>query len=298
MSQLRLVPRHDHKIRDAYDDFILSREAKLLSPKTITWYERTVGLFVEHLTENGLSEPENINPLHVRSFLTHHKERGLADASIHGFARVAKAFLKFLESEGYVERAPEFDMLRVTKEQKKILSPDDIKRLLIATRHGRNHVRDKALVLFLLDTGVRRSELSKLEWGDVNLKTGLVRIRAKNTKRRNFRTVMAGAQTRRVLLRHRRAVDHDVHDSVFGLRGDGIRQVLRRLEERTGVHATPHMFRHTAATLSLRNGMDIVSLQLMLGHSSLEVTRQYLQYTDEDLTEQHRKAGPVDRLLG
>jgi integrase len=235
--------------------------------------------------------------MHVRACLTAQKELGVADASVHGFARGVKAMLRFFDDEGYIDKAPKFAMPKVSKERPKVLSPDDVKRLLLACRHGRNTERDKALVLVLLDTGVRRSELVNIRWGDVDLKSGTIRVRGKSAKARNFRTVIVSANTRRALLKFRRTVEHDVGDSLFGLTGTGARQVLRRLEERTGIHATPHDFRRTFTTLCLRDGMDVLTLQGLMGHVTLEMTRQYIRLVDEDLQRAHRKHGPVDRWL-
>ncbi len=81
MSHLRLIPKNVHLIRDAYDDFLLSREAALLSPRTIEFYERTTGDFVSWLEENRIEEPVSRD---VRAYLTHCKDRGLSDSSVHG----------------------------------------------------------------------------------------------------------------------------------------------------------------------------------------------------------------------
>lgn len=75
MSHLSLNPRSDHKIQDAYDDFIISREPKLLSPKTIKWYQRTAGQLVEWLLEKGVEDPAHVRSKHSRQHLAHHKSR-------------------------------------------------------------------------------------------------------------------------------------------------------------------------------------------------------------------------------
>ncbi|MDX1600999.1 MAG: phage integrase N-terminal SAM-like domain-containing protein, partial [Anaerolineales bacterium] len=109
MSHLSLNPRSDQLIQDAYDDFILSREAKLLSPKTIKWYEQTAGRFVEWLQDHDVQDPAHVRAKHVREFLAHHKGRGLADATVHGMARGAKALLRFFEQEGYINAVAEWE---------------------------------------------------------------------------------------------------------------------------------------------------------------------------------------------
>ncbi|GAB4405088.1 MAG: hypothetical protein Kow00123_17150 [Anaerolineales bacterium] len=78
----------------------------------------------------------------------------------------------------------------------------------------------------------------------------------------------------------------------------GLRQILRRRAERAGVPApSPHDFRRAFALAALRNGVDLISLQRLLGHADLTVIRRYLAQTDGDLQAAHAKASPVDRML-
>jgi len=72
---------------------------------------------------------------------------------------------------------------------------------------------------------------------------------------------------------------------------------MMRLSEKAKIHITPHALRRTFATLSIRAGMDVFQLQILLGHSSLEMTRRYVSLVDEDLIRTHQAHGPVDNLL-
>ena len=77
---------------------------------------------------------------------------------------------------------------------------------------------------------------------------------------------------------------------------DGLVQVFNRLKKRTGIYVTPHVLRRTFVVLSLRNGIDVLHLQALLGHTSLDMVLHYAQMVDEDLLQAHRKASPVDNL--
>jgi hypothetical protein len=75
--------------------------------------------------------------------------------------------------------------------------------------------------------------------------------------------------------------------------------ILGRLEERTGIHCNPHLFRHTSAIEHLRGGMSVVELQKMLGHKDLETTRNYLTaLKDEDVEVQAMRSSPVEYWVG
>ncbi len=179
----------------------------------------------------------------------------------------------------------------------------DVKALLDACLSG----RDKAIVLFLLDTGLRASEFVALNLGDVDMASGAVMVR--QGKGGKDRQVYLGAKTRQTLQRHlRRRRDAEPMGASSPLwaslttgnrlRRAGLRQVLRRLGERSGVeHCHPHTFRRTFALWSLRAGMDIYSLQRLMGHSDLTMLRRYLALVEQDLQNAHRKHGPVDSNL-
>ena len=96
MCSLHLVPKENHRILESYQDFILSRQAALLSPSTIEFYERTVGELISFLSERGIYEPEGITSGLVRCYFSSVAERGVASATVHAHARGTRAFLRFL----------------------------------------------------------------------------------------------------------------------------------------------------------------------------------------------------------
>jgi site-specific recombinase XerD len=109
--------------------------------------------------------------------------------------------------------------------------------------------------------------------------------------------------TRRALLRYRRTISHEDHAPVFQtqtgtrFKPSGFRQVIRRISEKSGIPFSAHDLRRTFATLSLKAGMNVLHLQSLLGHTSLEMTRRYVQMVKDDLSEAHRTYGPVDTFM-
>ncbi len=128
-------------------------------------------------------------------------------------------------------------------------------------------------------------------------------MNVRKTKNKKARSVFIGIKTRRALLRYRRTISHEDNDPLFQtysgtrLKPSGLRQVLRRIGEKSGIKFSAHDLRRTFATLSLRAGMNVLHLQSLLGHSSLEMTRRYVEMVREDLSEAHKEHGPIDHFL-
>ena len=294
MHSVHLVPRKDPLIQEAYQDFILSRRAALLSEATIDFYDYTAGKFVRKLE---ISVPGEINSRLIREYLIQVRKRGVSSSTIHAHARGIRAFVRFLHAEEYVEKQIQITMPRVEVKPIRVLSEEELDRVLKACHRP----RDKALILFMVDTGLRRSEVLYLTWLDVDIASGVVNVR--RTKNKKPRSVFIGAKTRRALMKYRRTVSHDDTDPLFQslqgrrFRPSGFRQVFRRISKRAGIKFSAHDLRRTFATLSLRNGMNPLHVQSMLGHSSLEMTRRYIQLVRDDLMKAHSEHGPIDGYI-
>jgi integrase len=161
--------------------------------------------------------------------------------------------------------------------------------------------RDRAFILLMIDSGLRLSEVIALNWGDVDVNTGIIKV--VSGKGRKARIVLIGFNARRALLRYQGEVtlgdDQPVFQSESGRRFtvSGMRSWVLRLGNRAGIKLSPHALRRTFATLALKAGMNVFQLQGLLGHSSLEMTRRYVAMLDEDLVDAHKKHGPIDHLL-
>ncbi len=286
-----------YALHDAFTDFILSRQAMLCSPRTLAWYSFTLGKVMQWLVDNGVTSPQEITARHVRAYLSDLAGRGLQDSTINNHARAVRTLLRFFHSENYITTAVVFKLPPIAEKRLPCLTAEDVKKLIDACRTP----RDRALVLLMVDTGLRRAELCALNWEDVDISSGLVRVvRGKGGK---ARSVVVGVATRRALLAYRRTVAAESAKPLFqtddGSRFtfNGLRSLLLRLGQRAGVQVSPHALRRTFATMSLRAGMNLLHLQGLLGHSTIEMTRRYVQMLDDDLVVAHREHGPIDNFL-
>jgi integrase/recombinase XerD len=271
------------------EEFLLDRRARGLAARTVEWY----GEQLAHAPFGSMA----IRPKDVREFLVEYA-RDHNPGGVHGFYRALRAMLNWYHGEyggeNPIERVPP------PKVPRQILDPvevADVQALLATCRKTFYGYRDRALLMFMLDTGCRLGELIALDCGDVSGGSVLVR-RGKG----GFRTVFVGAKTQLALVRYMR---HRKESPPLWVMDDGqritrycIRSMLERRAEKAGVPApSPHMFRRAFAINCLRAGMDLVTLQRLLGHSTLAVVSRYLKQVDEDLSTAHKAMAPVDRFL-
>jgi integrase len=249
------------------------------------------------MIQNGVNEPKDIQARHVRAYLASMQERNMSDSYINNHARALRTFLRFLFNEKYIPELPKFKMPSIAAKQLRFLTAPEVQKLLDACTNR----RDKALILLMVDTGARRAEVCALNWGDVDIASGLIHIL--EGKGGKTRSVVVGVETRRALLAYRRELDPEPSKAMFQtpdgyrLLPMGLRSVLDRVGRKAGVRVSPHALRRTFATLSLRAGMNPLHLQALLGHTTLEMTRRYIQMVDDDLVEAHKEYGPVDNIL-
>jgi integrase/recombinase XerD len=263
-----------------------------VTPSTLDYYRHTAGVFVVWLHERGITEPARITAAHVRAWLAEHADR-LKDTSLHARARAVRTLVRFLHAEGYMPALITFAMPRLDDKRLPFLEPDALRRVLASC----DTPRAKALVLLLVDSGIRREEASLVNWGDLNFENGALVVR--RGKGGKARTVAVGAKTLRALLAYRRTLKQPPSDaspllqnrSGNRLTQNAIGCLLERVSDWSGVAFSAHVLRRTFAVMSLRSGMDLVSLQRLMGHADIAMTSHYLQMVDTDLLEAHRKAG-------
>jgi len=179
-----------------------------------------------------------------------------------------------------------------------------------ATTNARSTAfRDRAIILTLLDTGCRASELCGICVGDLNLNTNSIKLHGKGPGRDGKeRIVYFGKRTSQAvwkcLLPRLNSSKDDDRLFVVGpdsdlrpMTRDVLRKLLHRIGERAGIaNVYPHRFRHTFAINYLRNEGDILTLQALLRHSDLEMVKRYARIAQTDCADAHRRASPSGQL--
>jgi len=293
------------------------------SPNSLAIVTNSVTYLYNFLSSNGLStDVTQIGAEEMRAFIlylqrkrcfSNHpyskaQQRGLSGHTINTYMRSIRAFWSWLVEEEVIESNP-FSKLKIPKPPKKIIttfSPHQIELLLGVMSSSAEGYRDMVIILTLLDTGLRVNELINLRMENIWLEEGLIKVLGKGNKER---LVPIGKQIRKLLWRYinqyRPEPARPKLDNLF-LTQDGRPLTKNRVETimkhygrtagLTGVRCSPHTLRHTFAINFLRNDGDIFSLQIILGHSSLEMTRRYCELANVDIKKAHAIASPVDNL--
>ena len=143
--------------------------------------------------------------------------------------------------------------------------------------------RDYLLLRFMWRTGVRVSEVINVTTNDIEFKNGVVNIRKAKGGRQ--RRAPIDDETLKMLSDYVLALNTPEDQPIFGLTNRQIENIVEKYGNTIGVNVHPHMLRHSFAIHLVRSGMDLRRLQLLLGHSSLNMTQIYLQFKDDDIRE-------------
>ena len=270
---------------------------KNLSKKTLKAYCIDLNQFLQYKNIKNLPA-KDIDKHILKQYIQHLFEQNLKEKTIKRKLATLKAFFNYLEFDEQILINP-FRKVKVNiKEPKRLpktLSLQEIKKLLSFVYKLKNNtdkniytykaiVRDLLILELLFATGVRVSELSNLDLKDIDLRTNTIRIIGKGDKER---TIHICDSEIKILLKEYLSLFHfDKNISYLFINRLGqkiseqsIRFMIKKYQEKVGIqkHITPHMFRHSFATMLLEEGVDIRYIQHILGHSSISTTQIYTQ---------------------
>jgi site-specific recombinase XerD len=278
-----------------------------LADGTIRFYKTKIKLFIRFLESLGICKVTEISPQTIRSYLVFLEQKGRNPGGVHAAYRALKAFLNWWKDEFEPEnwRNP-INKVKPPKVSVEILEPvqseDALSMLATCDTKTVLGLRDCAIILTLMDTGVRASELLSISRKDLDLKNGKIVIR--KGKGSKFRIVFISNRTRDAIQSYlNKRTDYSpclwITKTKTNLKYSGLRQIIRRRAKDANIN-TPslHSFRRYFALQMLRSGVDIFSLQKLMGHSDIQILRRYLQQTEEDIRSAHQLGGPVNQLLG
>ncbi|MEW6574638.1 MAG: tyrosine-type recombinase/integrase [Bacillota bacterium] len=293
-------------LQEAIREFLrYLRAEKDASPETLAAYRSDLKPLEDFLFRERIA-PELANlttPVLRRYFIWLQEERKLKAASLRRKIHCFRSFFRYLTEQEYIPGDP-MRKIRPPKEPDRApiyLKEEELKRLLTAPEFssGLNRLRDKVILYLLAYCGLRRSELLRLDWDDVDLGAGTLRVRGKGGRERLIplipelqQMLWEYLQTRLPLLGNRALF--------LGREGgqmnkDALTRLFKRYVRMAGLDPaviTPHKLRHSFATLLLEKGTDVFTIQELMGHADLASTRIYAHCSSKRLREAVERLRP------
>lgn len=292
---------------DLREEFLARAHAKNLAPRTIEWYERHTASFRDWCTALGIIAAAELRSSDLDDYLVTLHAGGAAPHTVHGAGQVVKSVARFGFRKGYFaeEISRDFTLPKVPEIIIATFSDDQLRALFEAVDQRRwTGIRDRAILILLLDTLARVSEITGLNLEDVDLEVRCIRVMGKGRRERELPLGQVAAQALRRYVRT--VADHDTGDPFFISRTggrmtrEGVASAMRTYARRAsirGVRSSPHTLRHTGAKRFILSGGDVFTLQKLLGHRSLAMVRRYVELAAADVRHQHDRHSPADTLL-
>ena len=300
---------HEDRNEFLFKKFIIAKTVKGLTDRTIKYYREMLGFIFERINKTV----DEVEADDVRLYIAIRQKRdNISKVTADNELRVLRTFYNYLYTEELIKRNPmlKIDAIKTSRGKKSAFTEVEIEKLRSATQNN----RERAILELLLSTGCRVSELTSIQFKDID--GNKVTVRGKGDKKRlvflNAKAQVAvenyakeradsnphlfcgsmGGVAGRKLAGNRgqwyqKRENVHTHNSVDG---SSLNQMLKRIGKRVGViDVHCHKFRRTCATFSLRRGMPLEQISTMLGHESIATTQIYLDLSERELELAHAK---------
>lgn len=292
---------------EAFKLFIADGERRGLRPDTILFYRKNLGMFRRYLVINEKTELiSEVVRADIDNFVEYEKKRGMQNTTINLRLRAIRALFGYLMQMKYIAVNPmkKYPLLKVRDGNIETFSMKQLRQLLNAPdRRTFTGLRDYTFMLLLLETGLRLSEVTAVQIDDVKLAEGQIFVR--HTKGHMHRYVPIQAKMREQLRRYMKIRGTCETERLFvTIDGEPMaRNALQKLVGKygkqagiKGVRCSPHTLRHTFAKLSVMNGAGVFELQKILGHSTMEMVKTYVNLYSSEVNERHKEFSPLRDL--
>ena len=308
------------KPREAVEEFQRHLEVRNYAPQSRDAYGRVLGRLTVFLEGRGVEAMAQVTKGMLMDFQQGEMERAgpsgeaVCVRTANGQLVMARRFFRYLRAEGMLWSDPAREMTLVRLPQtlpRSILTATEMRKILeqpdTATVLG---CRDRTMLEVLYSTGIRREELGNLKVVDVDTQSGFLRVN--QGKGGKDRVVPLGKEACRCLENYLQAVRPQFLKKESNLpwlfvswKGNKLSKVVagwtvKKYVRQAGIikRVSPHTFRHTCATLMLKNRANIRHVQELLGHASLETTQIYTAVTVMDLKDVHKRCHPREKEVG
>ena len=288
-------------LRDVVNEFLSYKKARKVRERTLNDYKKYIDRFVEQ-SANSM----DIDVLKTEILNYFAEIPSTSPARYNHPYQYLHALFEWCTMQDYIPYNP-FDKLGLKKiKDEGNVQPAEIKNiqtlLKALDKHNYTELRDYNIVLLMLDTGIRTSELMAITNDDYDPEAQSIYIRAEVAKTSRSRTLYLSNTTNTSLKKFLRVKPDAWEKWLFPTR-DGkqlqanvLGRNFRKYCQRSGVKFTPYQLRHSFATFYLENGGDLFTLQRQMGHTDLQMTKRYTEISDKMLVECHHNYSPIGLL--
>jgi integrase/recombinase XerD len=290
------------KINEGFKQFQTYNIARNLSPRSIEYYQDTIERFLQFY--DGEKTCDTITPNTIFEYIAYMRQHcNIKDITVNTRLRSVRAMCYYFMKMGYMPRF-QIELIRAKKEIKETYTDNELAILLEKPKISQTtfaEYRNWVVINYLMATGNRVSTICNLKVKDIDFNDGVVILR--RTKNRREQVIPLSKTIRAILkeyLKYRKGTPDDyLFCSVNGdkLEESGLRIGIRKYNHKRGITKTSiHLFRHTFAKKWILNGGDVFRLQKVLGHSSMEIVREYVNMFGDDLKRDFDMFNPLEEL--
>ena len=311
MAAKRLVKRsadaNKITLGEAFADFKQEKAARSLAYKTLLNYEQSFNFFCRYAGYNEKTPTEDVKQSAIYSMINTLKQKGVQPSSINHYLRDIRTFLYWCmdETRGYIN--PPFKIHEVEKQEEpmKMFSDDELAALLEKPRKSDpfGAWRTWAIVNWVLATGNRASTICEVKIDDINFAHKEITLR--HTKNKKAQIIPLSSSLETCIKEYIRIWRRDAGPTAWLFPNVGEEQLTpnalrlsftqyckKREVEKTNIHG----LRHNYAKLFIKNNGNMFTLQKILGHSNLAMTRKYVKLFSEDIKEDYDRFSPLDTI--
>jgi integrase/recombinase XerD len=284
--------------KDYVERYLRHQYRSYFQANTIKNTYNSLAPFLKFIKEKGNGNIEKVEKGDLEAFVEHEQDRGLKPSTVKLRLATVKAFLHFMIEEGVVgeEVFPWKLKIKMPETLPRAMNPEDVEELLAV----KGSVRNRAMILMLLRTGMRIGELLNTRVADVQMEEQKILI-YEGEKNQRGRVVYFSEDAKEALQAWMNERDRRTELIFYGYKGRGLsyqaaRMMFVKYLEKAGLSHkgyTLHCLRHTYATELLNARIPLECLEKLMGHSRLEVTRRYAVLTDKTKEEEYFKAMAV-----
>lgn len=303
MSRKKMHVHNEKTIREVYDEFILDCRARNLSSYTIKHYETQMAVFFEF--HDGENDIITLTAALFQKYVLYCQKKEITSTTVQTYTKVIRTFYHYCMDHFYIERFKVF-LPKAEKTLKEVYTDEELKVLLKKPDLKKAtfaEYRTWVMINYFLATGNRLNTVIHLRIKDIDLSNGTVRLATTKNKKQQLIPI---TKTLVHILSEYMAMRKGKSDDFLFCNTYGepmtktcLCNYIWHYNRSRGVQKTSvHLFRHTYAKKYLMAGGDIFRLSKLLGHSNINITKEYLNLVLTDLEQDYDQFNPLEQIAG